>query len=103
MVNIVKIELRSLRDLVRLACSLRFSALYKARAGKSYYYMVFYSSGTAIVVPYVETEEELDGEYVIYNTATGEIRTSGTPSLEPREASLALIDVKKQDLLEIED
>jgi len=71
------------------------------KTGKGYVYLTIYGLGSVLIAPYVKTDQKLEGEYVIYNTSTGNIRTCKTLSVEPREIALALITIKRQDLIKI--
>lgn len=101
MVEVVPIELESLKDLIRLACSLGLRALYRAKADEEYLYMAIYGLGSVVVTPYIKTSEKLDGEYIIYNTSTGEVKASHSLVVEPREAAVALVNIKKQNLIKV--
>lgn|GEM_PF-1856228 len=101
MVDVVTIELDSLKDLIKLACSVGFHVLYRTRAEEDSIYLLIYGLGSTIIVPYVKTDQKLEGEYVIYNTSTGDIKTSKTLTVEPREIALALITIKKQELIRV--
>ena len=99
MVDVITIELETLKDLVKLACSVGFHVLYRIKIGEDNVYLLIYGLGSTVIVPYIKTKQKLEGEYIIYNTSTGNIKTSKTLTVEPREVALSLINIKKQDLI----
>jgi len=99
MPEVIKIELASVKDLVRLAYGLRYPIIYKYKGSDSNYLMIIYGTGGNIIVPYVKLEEEIEGEYIVYDTMSGNYRISDSFSTNPKELSMAIVSVKKQPLI----
>ncbi|HDH06871.1 MAG TPA: hypothetical protein ENF87_00715 [Thermoproteales archaeon] len=99
MPDIVKVELESLKDLIKINCGLRYPLIYKCRKDDKDCFLLFYSVGETVIIPYIIYDKKVDEEYIIYDTMSGKFRFSNTPSTNPKEMNIAIIRLKKQPFI----
>ena len=101
MPSIFKIELKDLEDLVRLVCSLRHPIIYKLVKNDTTILISFYGAGNSILATFVNYEKEIGEKYIIFDSMSGRYKFSNEPSKEPRELNIVLIEIKSQNIVDI--
>jgi len=97
--RLIKLELNSIKDLVKIACGLRIPLVYRYRRGEETSLMVIYSAGGNVIVAYVKKKEDLKGDYIIYDTLTGNYSFSEKISADPKNFNMAVVDLRYCDII----
>jgi len=94
------IKLKSLEDLVKLACTLPTPVLYylRTRSKKNVYFCYSISGGT-IVLHYTELDKPIGKKYVAYSSFDGKLSFTDVPSVDARLHYIPIIEVESQSLV----
>jgi len=94
------VHLKSLRDLVMLvASSPTMNVIQHLQNGDSHLYFIIGGTLSEIFLYFVKEEDAIEGDFITYNTYTGEIGSSDKVKHEPNLNSFPIVEIENQDLL----
>ena len=94
------VQLKSMRDLVMLvASSPSMNVIQYLPNGVSHLYFIIGGTLSEIFLYFVKEETLVEGNFITYNTYTGEISSSEKLLHEPNVNSFPLVEIVNQDLL----
>lgn len=94
------VHLKSMRDLVMLvASSPTMNVIQHLWNGDSHLYFIIGGTLSEIFLYFVKEDEAIDGDFITYNTYTGEIGSSERIQHEPNMNSFPVVEIENQDLL----
>ncbi len=94
------VHLKTLRDLVMLvASSPTMSVIQHLKNGGSHLYFIIGGTLSEIFLYFVKEEKEIEGNFITYNTYTGEIGSSTKIQHEPNLNSFPVVEIENQNLL----
>jgi hypothetical protein len=67
--------------------------------GDTHLYFIIGGTLSEIFLYFLKEQKAIDGNFIIYNTYTGEISFSNRLRTDPNLSSIPLVDIKNQDLL----
>jgi hypothetical protein len=94
------VQLRSLRDLIMLVASSPSSGVIQHIAnGKTHLYFLVGGTLHEMFLYCVKEKEQLKGNFITYNSYSGEIGSSEKMQHEPNVSSFPVVEIVRQDLL----
>ncbi|EMR73184.1 hypothetical protein MCGE09_00021 [Thaumarchaeota archaeon SCGC AB-539-E09] len=94
------VQLKSLKDLVMLvASSPSMNVVQHLQNGGVHMYFIIGGTLSEIFLYFVKESISLEGEFITYNTYTGEIGFSEKLLHEPNLNSFPVVEIENQDLL----
>ena len=94
------VHLKSMRDLVMLvASSPTMNVIQHLQSGDIHLYFIIGGTLSEIFLYFVKEEKAIVGDFITYNTYTGEIGSSERILHEPNINSFPLVEIENQDLL----
>jgi hypothetical protein len=94
------VQLRSLRDLIMLVASSPSSGVIQHLAnGNSHLYFLVGGTLHEMFLYCVKEKEQIKGNFITYNSYSGEIGSSVNVQHEPNVSSFPVVDILNQDLL----
>ena len=97
------VQLNSLRDLVMLvASSPTMNVIQHLQSEEMHLYFIIGGTLKEIFLYFLKEEKTVEGNFIVYNTYTGEISFSDKLRTEPNMTSIPVVEIKNQDLLPAE-
>lgn len=94
------VHLKSLRDLVMLvASSPTMNVIQHLQNKSSHLYFIIGGTLSEIFLYFMKEDDAIEGDFITYNTYTGEISTSDRIVREPNLNSFPIVEIENQDLL----
>jgi len=94
------VQLRSLRDLIMLVASSPSSGVIQHLAnGSSHLYFLVGGTLHEMFLYFVKEKEQIKGNFITYNSYSGEIGASEKVQHEPNVSSFPVVEIVNQDLL----
>jgi len=94
------VKLRSLRDLIMLVASSPSSGVIQHLAnGNSHLYFLVGGTLHEMFLYCVKEKEQIKGNFITYNSYSGEIGSSVNVQHEPNVSSFPVVEILNQDLL----
>jgi hypothetical protein len=94
------VQLRSLKDLIMLVASSPSSGVIQHLAnGKSHLYFLVGGTLHEMFLYFVKENEPIKGNFITYNSYTGDIGASEKMQHEPNVSGFPVVEIVKQDLL----
>ncbi|MCX6649122.1 MAG: hypothetical protein NTV61_07010 [Candidatus Bathyarchaeota archaeon] len=94
------VQLRSLRDLIMLVASSQSSGVIQHLAnGNSHLYFLVGGTLHEMFLYCVKEKEQIKGNFITYNSYSGEIGSSEKMQHEPNQSSFPVVEIVNQDLL----
>jgi len=94
------IRLKSLEDLVKIACTSSTAVIYylRTRSKKNVYFCYTISGGT-IILHYIELDRPIEKKYVAYSSFDGRLFFADKPSADARLHYIPVIEIESQSLV----
>lgn len=94
------IKLKSLEDLVKLACTSPSPILYylKTRSKKNVYFCYSVSGGT-VILHYTELDKPIGKKYIAYSSFEGKLFFTDELSVDARLHYIPIVEVENQSLV----
>ena len=93
------VQLKTIRDLVMLVASSPAANVIQHLENSGHIYFVIGGTISEVFMYLVKQDEPLEGNFITYNSYSGEIGTSEKLSTEPNQNSFPVIEITKQDLI----
>ena len=94
------VHLKTLRDLVMLvASSPTMNVIQHLQNGDKHLYFIIGGTLTEIFLYFVKLDAAVEGEFITYNTYTGEIGFGDRLIHEPNQNSFPVVEIENQDIL----
>ena len=93
------VQLKTIRDLVMLVASSPATNVIQHLENSGHIYFVIGGTLSEVFMYLVKQDEPIEGNFITYNSYSGEIGSSEKISTEPNMNSFPVIEIKKQDLI----
>lgn len=93
------VQLKTIKDLVMLVASSPSTNVIQHLENDGHIYFVIGGTLSEVFMYLVKQEIPMDGNFITYNSYSGEIATSEKISTEPNMNSFPVLEIKKQDLI----
>jgi hypothetical protein len=94
------VQLKSLRDMVMLvASSPATNVVQYLKNGDEHLYFVIGGTLSEVFLYFVKEKESIDGDFITYNSYSGQIGSSDRIMHEPNVNSFPVVEIINQDLL----
>jgi hypothetical protein len=93
------VQLKTIKDLVMLVASSPSTNVIQHLENNGHIYFVIGGTLSEVFMYLVKQDEPMDGNFITYNSYSGEIATSEKISTEPNMNSFPVLEIKKQDLI----
>ena len=93
------VQLKTIRDLVMLVASSPATNVIQHLENSGHIYFVIGGTLSEVFMYLIKQDEPIEGNFITYNSYSGEIGSNEKISTEPNMNSFPVIEIKKQDLI----
>jgi hypothetical protein len=93
------VQLKTIKDLVMLVASSPATNVIQHLENSGHIYFVIGGTLSEVFMYLVKQDEPVKGEFITYNSYSGEIGSSSKISTEPNMNSFPVIEIENQDLI----